>query len=60
MKSAFIVGYTGEVGKEVVKEAVGRNAFSSFVLIGRRRVEFKDDLAKLVSNGFIGGLLSKM
>lgn len=48
MKSAFIVGYTGEIGKEVVKEAVAINAFSSFVLIGRRKVEFKDDdLAKL-------------
>lgn len=41
-RSAFVLGYTGEVGKEVVKELAARNAFSRVVLIGRRQVEYED------------------
>ena len=40
--SAYVVGYTGEVGKEVVKELARCDAFSKVTLIGRRTVEFDD------------------
>ena len=49
-QSAFVLGYTGEVGKEVVKELAAQNSFSRVVLIGRRQVEYEDKtLAGLVS-----------
>jgi oxidoreductase len=37
--AAFVVGYTGEVGKELVKELAARSVFSRVVLVGRRPVE---------------------
>lgn len=48
-KRAFVLGYTGAVGKEVVKALVERD-FSEVVLIGRRRVYYDEaKLQKLVS-----------
>ena len=49
-RSAFILGYSGEVGKELVKEVVKSNIYQKVVLIGRRKIEYKDEsLASLVS-----------
>jgi len=46
-KMAFIVGFTGEVGKELVKELVrSPRPFSKVALIGRRKVEFDDEERK--------------
>lgn len=44
--SAFVLGYTGEVGKEVVNSLIRHQLFSRVVLIGRRKVEFSDELHK--------------
>lgn len=44
--TAFIVGYTGEVGKEVVKEVLKSRKFSKVVLFGRREVKYDDELYK--------------
>lgn len=41
--SAFVVGYTGEVGKELVKELAKRNIFQKVLLLGRRKVEYSDE-----------------
>ncbi|PIK39253.1 hypothetical protein BSL78_23913 [Apostichopus japonicus] len=41
--SAFIVGYTGEVGKELVRQLAKTNTFGKVLLIGRRKVEYKDE-----------------
>lgn len=47
-KSAFILGYSGEIGKELVKEVSKSNFFAKVVLIGRRRIDYTDEtLAKL-------------
>jgi len=40
--SAFVLGATGEVGKELVRQIVQRKIFSQVVLIGRRKVEFEE------------------
>ena len=45
-KSAFVLGYTGEVGKELVKELLKSQIFQRVVLIGRRQVEYQDELYK--------------
>ena len=45
-KTAFVVGYTGEVGKELVKELLKSKIFSRLTLIGRRIVNYKDELYK--------------
>ncbi len=45
-KSAFVLGYTGEVGKELVKELLTSKVFSRVTLIGRRRVPYEDELRK--------------
>ena len=48
-KSAFVVGWTGEVGKELVKQLAKTKVFQRVVLIGRRNVEYTDpDLMELV------------
>ena len=44
--SCFVVGYTGEVGKELVKELLTRKVFSRVTLIGRREVQYSDELFK--------------
>ena len=40
--TAFVVGYTGEVGKELVKVLGSSTAFSNVTLIGRRQVQYED------------------
>jgi len=45
-KSAFVLGYTGAVGKELVKALLGSRIFARVVLIGRRTVTYDDDLHK--------------
>jgi NAD(P)-dependent dehydrogenase (short-subunit alcohol dehydrogenase family) len=45
-KTAFILGYTGEVGKELVKAVVSSNVFAKVVLIGRRTVRYEDEMLK--------------
>uniref|UniRef100_A0A915IF84 Protein HTATIP2 n=1 Tax=Romanomermis culicivorax TaxID=13658 RepID=A0A915IF84_ROMCU len=44
-KKAFIVGYTGEVGKQLVKELLEKKVFLKLVLLGRRKVDFPQDEA---------------
>ena len=39
MSSAFVVGYTGETGKALVKELIARKRFQKLVLFGRRKPE---------------------
>jgi len=45
-KTAFVLGYTGEVGKELVKALLGSRIFAKVVLIGRRTVTYEDELYK--------------
>ena len=45
-KTAFVVGYTGETGKELVKELLRSKVFSRVTLIGRRIVKYEDKLYK--------------
>ena len=45
-KSAFVLGYTGEVGKELVKELLRSKVFNRVTLIGRRTVNYEDELYK--------------
>ncbi|CAH1785386.1 unnamed protein product [Owenia fusiformis] len=47
-EGCFIVGYTGEVGKVLVQEILKNQVFKRVVLIGRRKVEFDDDVMKSV------------
>ena len=44
--SAFVLGYTGETGKALVKEILTSKVFSRVVLIGRRQVQYDDELYK--------------
>ena len=39
---AFVLGYTGETGKAVIKQLSLDNSFSNIVLIGRRQVDLGD------------------
>ncbi|CAF0958606.1 unnamed protein product [Didymodactylos carnosus] len=41
--TALIVGYTGSVGRELVKELVKSNLFKKVILVGRRQVHYDDD-----------------
>lgn len=43
-KSVFVLGYTGETGKAMVKELSRGNYFSRVVLIGRRKVDLPEDV----------------
>ena len=45
-KTAFILGYTGEVGKEVTKALLTSRIFSKVVLIGRRLIKYDEDIYK--------------
>jgi len=50
-KTAFVLGYTGVIGKELVKLLLSNRMFSRVVLIGRRTVTYEDDLYKDVVSG---------
>ncbi|XP_036391282.1 oxidoreductase HTATIP2 [Megalops cyprinoides] len=41
-KTCFILGASGETGKELLKEIVSRQIFSRITLIGRRQLTFED------------------
>ncbi|KAI1904609.1 hypothetical protein AGOR_G00007380 [Albula goreensis] len=41
--SCFILGASGETGKELVKDIVSRKIFSRITLIGRRELKFEDN-----------------
>ena len=48
--SAFVIGYTGAVGRVLVRQLVDSRIYSRIVLIGRRQVEYSDEpLKQLVS-----------
>ncbi|XP_060080860.1 oxidoreductase HTATIP2-like [Ylistrum balloti] len=42
-KTAFVIGYTGECGKELVKALSKNKIFSKVVLVGRRKVDLSPD-----------------
>lgn len=45
-KRAFVLGYTGACGKELVEVLLSSNIFAKVVLIGRRTVTYEDQLYK--------------
>ncbi|XP_033118537.1 oxidoreductase HTATIP2-like [Anneissia japonica] len=45
-QKAFVLGASGEVGKEVVKELCKSKIFSKVAVIGRRELKYEDDLYK--------------
>jgi len=45
-KTAFVLGYTGEVGKALVQALLSSRVFAKVVLIGRRTVTYEDELYK--------------
>ena len=45
-RSAFVLGYTGETGKALVKELSQQKYFKNVVLIGRRKVDLPEDINK--------------
>ena len=49
-KTAFILGYTGESGKELVKALCSCEAFTKLVLIGRRQADLEEKSEKIVSD----------
>ncbi|KAK3102547.1 hypothetical protein FSP39_012099 [Pinctada imbricata] len=42
--SAFIMGYTGETGKEIVRELANLKLFERVLLIGRRKIDLGPDI----------------
>lgn len=53
-KMAFVVGYTGETGKTLVKELLQRKVFKKLILIGRRQVKLDGDLYKDTVSPLVG------
>ena len=51
--TAFVLGATGETGKELVKQLLTSKLFSKLVLIGRREVKYEDEIYKDVVLMFI-------
>jgi len=49
-KTAFVLGYTGVIGQELVKVLLGSRIFTKVVLIGRRTVTYEDELYKDVAS----------
>ncbi|CAD5124528.1 DgyrCDS12806 [Dimorphilus gyrociliatus] len=45
-KNAFVMGFTGGIGQEVLKALAREKLFAKVVLIGRRKVEFDDEELK--------------
>jgi oxidoreductase len=45
-----ILGYTGETGKALTQEILKNNIFKDVTLIGRRVVDYNDDLYKNAVN----------
>ena len=55
-KTAFVLGYTGEVGKALVQALLSSRVFAKVVLIGRRTVTYEDELYKDVVSSLISVL----
>jgi len=51
-KTAFVLGYTGVIGKELVKTILSNHIFTKVVLIGRRTVTYEDELYKDVVSAY--------
>lgn len=51
--AAFVIGYTGETGKELLKELDLTKAFKRVVLIGRRETNITDKLGEGFVSQFI-------
>jgi len=51
-KTAFVLGYTGVIGKELVKTVLSNHIFTKVVLIGRRTVTYEDELYKDVVSAY--------
>ncbi|XP_074660117.1 protein HTATIP2-like [Tubulanus polymorphus] len=51
--TAFVVGYTGATGRVLVRQLLEKQIFKRLVLIGRRKVEFEDDLYKDVEQKIV-------
>lgn len=45
-KKAFILGFSGAIGNELLKHLAKGSYFSKVVLIGRRKIEFDDPIMK--------------
>lgn len=45
-KSCFILGASGETGKQLLREVLERNIFSRVTLIGRRKLTFEEEKYK--------------
>ena len=45
-KSVFVLGYTGETGKALIKELSREQYFARVVLIGRRKIDLPEDVCK--------------
>lgn len=45
-QSAFVAGYTGEVGKQVAKLLLTHKIFGRVVLVGRRVVDYTEEIYK--------------
>jgi len=45
-KTAFVLGYTGQVGSALVQALLSSRIFAKVVLIGRRTVTYEDELYK--------------
>ena len=43
---AFVVGWTGACGEQLVKQLADRATFKEVVLLGRRKVDFPEDDAR--------------
>lgn len=43
-KTAFVVGYTGEVGKELTRELLEKKIFKKVLLFGRRIVDYDNEI----------------
>jgi len=52
-KTAFVLGYTGEIGKALVKALLESRVFARLVLIGRRTVTYDDELYKDVVSVYL-------
>ncbi len=51
--AAFVLGASGETGKELVKILVSNKNFSRVVIIGRKKIEFNDEKYKNVEQEIV-------
>lgn len=51
--TAFVIGATGEVGKELTKVLASNEAFSKIVTIGRRQIDIEDEKHKIIEQKIV-------